>query len=148
VVVAPVQVAAYLDRPQIVTRVSEGEVHLAEFDRWAEPLADGVRRVLIENLSRLLASDRISESRAPAAARTEYRVNVSVTELELDRGSAMLKARWTVLGGSGVIAERLSAVQVEADGEDVASAVGAQSRALAKLSGEVAGAIRAASSRR
>ncbi|UCC31474.1 MAG: membrane integrity-associated transporter subunit PqiC [Phycisphaerales bacterium] len=32
---------------------------LAEFDRWAEPLAFGFSRVLAENLSALLLTDRV-----------------------------------------------------------------------------------------
>ena len=36
--VFPVAMPDYLDRPQIVTRVSENEIKLDEFSRWAEPL--------------------------------------------------------------------------------------------------------------
>ena len=37
---APIQVPAYLDRPQFVVRKTNKEYRLAEFDNWAEPLAE------------------------------------------------------------------------------------------------------------
>ena len=43
--VGPVEVPAYLDRPQIVTRLSLNTLRLAEFDKWAEPLKDTVSRI-------------------------------------------------------------------------------------------------------
>ena len=37
--VGPVELPEYLDRPQIVTRTSQNELNVADFDRWAESLA-------------------------------------------------------------------------------------------------------------
>ena len=54
--VGPVKVADYLDRPQIVTRVTPNEVKIAEFDQWAEPLGQNISRVLADNLSALLCT--------------------------------------------------------------------------------------------
>ncbi|WP_415037234.1 membrane integrity-associated transporter subunit PqiC, partial [Azonexus sp.] len=44
----------YLNRPQIVLRDHGGRLLLRERERWAEPLEDGVRRTLGENLGQLL----------------------------------------------------------------------------------------------
>ena len=59
VAVGTVTLPAYLDRPQVVTRPGVYAVHLAEFDRWSEPLQDMVPRVIAENLSVLLGSDQV-----------------------------------------------------------------------------------------
>jgi len=147
VVVAPVRVAAYLDHSQIVSRLDGGAVHLAELDRWAEPLDDGIRRVLVENLSRLLPSERVSENRSGGARVPHWRVSVSVSRLERVQDQVILTARWFVMRDAqdGSIAERLSTVTVDVGDREVASMVSAQSRALAELSKEIADAIRAAS---
>jgi uncharacterized lipoprotein YmbA len=58
--VGPIKLPEHLDRPQIVTRTSRNELKLAEFDRWAGSLADDFSRVLAENLSILLSTDRVS----------------------------------------------------------------------------------------
>src|SRR6266498_1510380 len=47
--VGPVTLPPYLDRLQIVTRASQAQLHLAEFDQWAASLQDTVARVLAEN---------------------------------------------------------------------------------------------------
>ena len=48
--VGPVTLPGYLDRPQLVVRVSENEIALAESDRWAERLDDNVVRILQADL--------------------------------------------------------------------------------------------------
>jgi hypothetical protein len=60
--IGPVEIPAYLDRPQIVTRLSNNELNLAEFDKWAEPLRDNLIRVLAENISSLLCTEPITIS--------------------------------------------------------------------------------------
>jgi uncharacterized lipoprotein YmbA len=149
VVIAPVHVAAYLDRPQIVIRLNESEVQLGEFDQWAEPLSDGISRVLAENLSRLLPSDRVSESRSAGIEPAGLRVLVSVTGLDRDRNVAVLKARWSVVSGAGreLVADRLFTTRVAVSGGEVASLVSAHSRALAMLSEEIAAVMGATPAR-
>ena len=57
--VFPVSMPDYLDRPQIVTRVSENEIKLDEFSRWAEPLKDSFTRALVQNLSTILNTAKV-----------------------------------------------------------------------------------------
>ncbi|MDH5298187.1 MAG: PqiC family protein, partial [Desulfobulbaceae bacterium] len=57
--IGPVGLPEYLDRPQIVTRLTPNRLHLAHNHRWAEPLGQNIARVLGENLSPLLGTDRI-----------------------------------------------------------------------------------------
>ncbi len=46
----PLELPAYLSRPQIVIRGRDNELELAEFNRWAEPLDDAIERVVAQNL--------------------------------------------------------------------------------------------------
>ena len=47
----PVEVPAYLRTKSMVVRTGTNEIHFAEFDRWAEPLDQGIGRAMKENLS-------------------------------------------------------------------------------------------------
>ena len=58
--VGPVVIPQYLDRPQVVTRSSDNRLEVGELDQWGGRLGDNVTRVLAENLSGLLATDRVS----------------------------------------------------------------------------------------
>jgi uncharacterized lipoprotein YmbA len=47
----PVELPAYLRSKAMVVRTSTNELHFADFDRWAEPLDQGISRVMKETLS-------------------------------------------------------------------------------------------------
>ncbi len=72
--VGPVVISEGLDRPQMITRLGANELAIHEYDRWSEPLAGNVARVLTEDLSVLLGSQSIgtvpdSETHEPQLAR-------------------------------------------------------------------------------
>jgi uncharacterized protein len=98
----PLTLPEYLDRPQIVTRAGPNEVRLAEFDRWAEPLRNQLIRVLGENLSLLLASDRVFPFPAAPPVSTDFQVTLDVIGLDIvpDR-EVSLSVRWTLENGGG-----------------------------------------------
>lgn len=47
----PMEVPAYLQSKAMVVRSGTNEIHFADFDRWAEPLDQGISRVIKETLS-------------------------------------------------------------------------------------------------
>jgi len=53
-------IPGYLDRLQIVTRDANDEVAVAMYDRWAEPLENGIAQVLADNLGAHMGSERIA----------------------------------------------------------------------------------------
>ena len=57
--VGPIRMPLYLDRSDIVTRGSSNQVEIADFAQWAGPLQENFSRVLAENLSVLLATDKV-----------------------------------------------------------------------------------------
>jgi uncharacterized lipoprotein YmbA len=52
--IGPVKIPEYLNQPEIVTRITQNEVRLDEFVKWAEPLENNISRALAENLPSLL----------------------------------------------------------------------------------------------
>ena len=98
--VGPVELPQYLDRPHIVTRSSGNKLELAEFDQWGGRLKDNFTRVLTENLSSELATDRVSVYPRRDSAPVDYRVTVRVTAFEFDQaGGVLLDARWSIVDG-------------------------------------------------
>jgi uncharacterized lipoprotein YmbA len=86
-----------VDRPEIVVSVGNNEVWLDEFNRWASPLADAIRR-RHGGESRRDARDCARDfARQSTAVDAEYRVSVDVQRFESVPGShALLDALFTV----------------------------------------------------
>ena len=143
--IGPVELPAYLDRPQIVTRVSENELNLAEFDKWAEPLKDNFSRVLVENLSTLLCADTISIFPWKGPTPIDYQVEVTVIRMDGNvGGNASLVARWAIFRENDrkMLLTRQSSFSRLLSSEGYKALVSAQSRAIADLSREIAEAIK------
>ena len=146
--VGPIELPEHLDRPQIVTRTSRNALNLSEFHRWAGSLADDFSRVLAENLSILLSTDRVSVYPWRKSVPIEYRVVMDVTRFDGKLGgNAWLIARWTVFSGRGkkVLHMEGSRISEPSGAQGYEGMVAAQSRALAHLSRKIAEAIRAIS---
>lgn len=142
--VGPVQIPAYLNRPQMVTRVNPNQLNLSEFERWAEPLEDSVSRILMENLARLLPAQGFSFNAWTGSSTVDYTVTVEVVRFDGQKGGeAVLIAQWSIFDGtkSKMIATNTSTIREAAQGGAAVDLVAAQSRALAKLSRQIAPAI-------
>jgi hypothetical protein len=144
----PVRLPEYLDRPQIATRSEGNEVRLHETERWAGSLQEDVSRVLVENLSALLAGKRITVVRWTSAMQTmaPFRNRLAVEILRFEGtvgGTVVLKARYALLGPDGkkVISAGESTVREPAGGSDYEALTAAMSRALAAFSREIAAAV-------
>jgi uncharacterized lipoprotein YmbA len=143
--VGPIKIPDYLDRPQIVTRVAQDEIALAEFDRWAGNLKDNLTRVLANNLSTLLCTKNISLFPWVGGIPIDYRIEVEVIRMDGSLGgNVSLEAWWIILSGDKkqVLFAKKSNFTEATGGKDYKSLVSAQSRALEKLSREIAEAIR------
>jgi hypothetical protein len=93
--IGPVTIAEYLDREAIVTR-ADNTLLVDELNRWGEPLAPGVTRVVMEELSSLLGSSLVAFPwRADEAP--ELRITLSILELNRQQQSANLKAAWSLI---------------------------------------------------
>ena len=141
--IGPVNLPKMLDRPQIVTRSGANQIDLSEPNRWAEPLDYNFTRMLGENLSRLLGTDRIIYFPWNISTRIDYQVSVEVIKFEtLENGNARLRARWTINRDRSPLAMRTSDITRSVTGSGYAPIVAAQSRTLDDLSQEIAAAIR------
>ncbi len=143
--VGPVQLPGYTDRLQIATRTGANEIDYAERDRWATPLDEGVTRVLLIDLARLLGTDRVSEFPFALGAPRDYDVSVAFLHFEPDAGGQVLvEALWRITRaatGEELLVRQASFSRPAAAG-DFAAATAALSQALGDLAAEIAGALR------
>ncbi len=142
--IGPVDIPAYVDRLQLVTRSAPNVLDLAEFDRWGEPLQSDVKRVLVENLSQLLAGEQAAVIFWDEGLPLDYQVRIEVTRFDFEKsGEAHLSARWTIVGKDERVALvlRTSRFTQTAPPDDFALLVGAMSRNLESLSEEFVAAL-------
>jgi uncharacterized lipoprotein YmbA len=144
--VGPIEIPDYLDRPQIITRTNRNELHLSEYNRWAEPLAENFTRTLASNLSAILATDKIHTYPWDTPEAVDYQVLVNVSRFDAEPGgSAVLKARWSLVarkGGEKTILTQKTNLSEPVAADTYNALVEAQNRVLEKFSREVALSIR------
>ena len=142
--IGPIEIPAYLDRPQIVTRSSPHELELAEFHKWGEPLKANISRVLAENISGLLSTDQIYLFPWKRSAQFNYQILVRITRFDTSpEGEAILNARWEIRANNekDVLAIRRSHFRAPASGQGYQGAVSAMSQNLEDLSHVIATTI-------
>jgi uncharacterized protein len=93
-----VGVTEYLDQPALAFRRGEARIEYSAVHYWAEPVRDGVTRVLRDELGRRLGEARMHpvSHRRPVGAHIEVQVVLSRFDLETG-GEAVLAARWQVV---------------------------------------------------
>jgi hypothetical protein len=143
--VLPVAIPEYLDRPQMVTRVSENEIRMDEFSRWAEPLKESVTRALVENLSSLLNNAKVIKTTGTPGIATGVQVGVEVMQFDGSLGGeVVLLAKWGLFeeGGKKLLLGKRSSFREPTGAATYEALVAAESKAVAALSREIAEAIR------
>lgn len=151
--VGPLRIPDYLDRPQIVTRSGKNELKLAEFDRWAGSIESDIIRVLVEDISAQLPSDRFFVVRwlplLESQVASSYKVEIMVNRFEGTLGGEVsLHAQWALFGKEKQLPlmKQLN-ISEPVKGSSYEALVDAMSRALERLSREIAERVAAAGSK-
>ena len=96
-ILLPVQIPKYLRRPHVATRSGINTIEYSDFKRWAEPLEDGIARVMIAELENNLGNGSAylfpyhgirEESKI-----LKLRIEILTFEV-VDGKNAILKSRW------------------------------------------------------
>lgn len=143
--VGPITIPDYLDRPQIVTHTAQNELSFSEFDRWSGSLGEDIERVLIENLSGLLAAEAVAVVTWQRRTTGGYRVGIEVNRFEAVPGrSVLLKATWGVSSydGSKVFLAQAFSINQPLSGKEYSAIVAGMSQALGALSQEIATSVK------
>jgi uncharacterized lipoprotein YmbA len=145
IVVTSVTVPEIVDRPQFVVRVSDNQVKLDEFARWADPVKSQIPRVIAADLALLLPGARASVYALDADAGTPYRVRVELQRFEGAPGEgATVEALWSVSPPKGrASVNGHTFVHQPAAGPGYEALAAAYSAGLAVVSRDIAAAIEA-----
>jgi uncharacterized protein len=143
--IGPIKFPGYLDRPQLVTRVSQNRFAIAENDRWAEPLEENFARILAQNLSILLHTDRVVTYPWERSQSPTYQVQVEVLRFEPDAEQMVeLWARWSITNNTKkTVIVRESYLTHPVKDKATEASVAAMSEVVSDLSKEIADAVRA-----
>ncbi len=144
VMVGPVTIPASVDQPEFVVQVAPNRVDVDEFNRWVAPLNDAIARAVAGDLVVLLGTPEVASAQL-ANFTPDYGVTIDVQRFESIQGDAALdEAVWTVrktAGGKTRSGRTVAREPVQGQGFDALAA--AHSRAIAKMSADIAAAIRA-----
>lgn len=140
-VVGPIEIPRYLDRPEIVTRDGANELVVADAHRWGGSLRNDILRVVADDLGRLLGTPRVTiypnEPRFPAS----FRILLDIREFGAVQGQrVVLRVRWTIAripdGSAAFVAD--SRFEQSVASASMADNVAAQSAALGTLIRQIA----------
>ncbi|MBN7798457.1 PqiC family protein [Parahaliea mediterranea] len=143
--IGPIQIPEYLNRNSMVFSRGDNQLHIASFQRWAEPLSEGVKRVLGLNLSSALDTENIRPFPWPPSDAPDYGVQVWILSLDASSETTRLVAEWRlhVPGEGREVMRRISRYEEAGTETDGGALAASYSRLLGRLSEEIAAAIAA-----
>jgi uncharacterized lipoprotein YmbA len=102
VAIAEIQVADYLDKPQIVTRVNSQKLELNELNRWVGDIGKNIQSVLQADLSDKLRRYTILSKPLLEPIDENYTLYVSIDRFDGDIGSknVVLQGHWSIVDTS------------------------------------------------
>jgi len=142
----PVALPEAVQRDALLLPQGQAGLQALAGQRWAEPLADAVPRLLRQDLAALLGEARVWVAPLPAGVAITRQCRVEVLNLLAtpDRSAVVLQARWTLSDPSGRSAPVVQTTQISvpAAGPDVDALVSAHRLALWRLAEQVALVVR------
>jgi uncharacterized lipoprotein YmbA len=139
----PITIPPYLNRPEVVTRISDSELKVSDTNRWGESLDTNVTRVLAADLSSQLATQQVVSYPWRLSTPMDYAVSVAFQRFErTGDGHVVIVANWTIRNGKDEKIIQTGTTWInDPSGPDDASAAQALSRGLAQVSHDIAQAI-------
>jgi uncharacterized lipoprotein YmbA len=144
--VRAVDLSAYLHTKAFAIRSHANEVAFLDFTRWAEPLDQGIARVLAEDLEASGNVARVVSAPFRTDELRDFEVGVRVTACEgTADGDARFTAAWRIVApgvtGGAVAEGSYVAAGLRWDGRDHAQLAARLSEAVAGLSRDIAAAL-------
>ena len=142
--IGPVSIPALLERKQIVTRLPDNSVNIAEFHQWASPLKDNVAQVLTHNLATLQTGDLIRAYPWSAYGAVDYRIIIDIIRFDANPEQAVnFEARWSIMNEKKhtLISNGHSKTEHRLDDSSYPSTVKALSKVLSEFSQELSIAL-------
>lgn len=145
--VGPIETPEYLSRENMVLRSTKNSLEVSADSLWAEPLDNGIQRVLVLNLAGQLKTQNVESFPWHPKRAPDYGVKVSVLSMDANTQAATLTAEWLVYrpSDSKPVNRRISQLQLPlSSGTPAAEQVAeAYSELLFQLSEIISAAIEA-----
>jgi uncharacterized lipoprotein YmbA len=143
--VGPIEIPEYLNRNALIYSREGNRLHIANFERWAEPLDSSIGRVVRLNLASLLNTQNTQAYPWSENERPEYAVEVTVINMDANDQQARLIAEWHIYTpvNRETIARKISNLEYDmpAGPATAAEVAPAYSKLLLQLSEIIAAAI-------
>ncbi|NCD34015.1 MAG: membrane integrity-associated transporter subunit PqiC [Spartobacteria bacterium] len=141
----PVKIAAYLDRPQIVTRLSRDEIYVDEFNRWGIALPDSILNTLGMELLKKIPDTYIDVYPWSGGGKFDYQILVEIIQFDGKLGkTAGMTAQWTVTRGQNpddIVERRIAFYQEPVPEATYGSLLQSMSKLVASLAGDISQSI-------
>ena len=144
----PLRMPGYLSRSRIVTRGSNSEVLVDDFNRWAEPVEDALHRIVAANVDGLLEGVVVVAFPYSHFASLDYQLIGRIDEFHSDQqGRVILLVQWGILTPDSEIVVQPRRARYETQASvpgDHGSIARAMSEAIAEFSRDIASEFKAA----
>lgn len=150
VLIGPVRLPAYLERPELARRGKSGEIELDAAHRWLDSFERNFLRAVSLGVAQRLGSIRVVAHPSQPPFPIEYRVRLHVDDLVVDgAGTLQVRIRWALVGPAGREGDAETGPPArlftfETRREHVGAGAGARVRACEAVLGELATRIAAA----
>ncbi len=143
-VLKPLELPNYVKQSEILTRERGSTVSLSKMHRWAEPMINGVERVLIQDLAQRINGEILPYAQRLQAPKIDYFILVNITDFIGTLGQeAIMNVHWQILDGKRQKALHFKHARYREPLADrnYETLVSAQSRLLARLSEDLSGEV-------
>jgi uncharacterized protein len=144
VMVGPIALPDLLDQPKIVTQLSDNEVKMHDYHRWAGSLKSEIGRVVGAYLAQDMGTSKVLIFSQTTQSNFDYQVFIDVQNLKsTPNEGVVLDMFWTIKSKDTKKEDMMgrSLIRQPLVGSTVQSIVAAQSLAFAKASANIAKAI-------
>lgn len=143
--IGPLSIPDYLERPQIISFKSSNEIYLDEFNRWAEPLDENIMRILRENISTMIPTNKVYIHSIFRPEETSFKIPILIEDFVMYADSTLIfKAKWGLTKNDEVnfLMTKKSFYSEKITGINYDGLAGAMSKMLGKFSNEISEAIK------
>jgi uncharacterized lipoprotein YmbA len=140
-----IEIADYLKQPGVILETAEYQIRPATYHRWGEPLPQGIRRALLENLTVALPGFRVV-SLAESRQRPDLRLDLEVERFHgTEQGVVVFGGRWSLDGVDGTpkLTTEAFSYREEITSSGYHASVATQAKLLARLSEAIAARVAA-----
>lgn len=136
----PVNLADYLQKPQIAIRTNTSQIIFSEFDRWASDLRGLIINSLRYDLGNQLNTDNVFEYPWRKSDQVDYAIQLDIHRFDasFDESSAYIEAKMVLTSSQGQSIARAFAITESLSSNTYAAVVSAERRLLQQLAKQIA----------